>query len=151
MRNTARYSGSVKTSDEIRLANLQRLAGELNADAGHELSGPEFAAAIGVSDVYEWQLRKGKRKKIDEKAARTIERKTGKPRGWLDNDECAWPFVRVDRSRYDALDLADKVFVQDAMNAAISNCEARAGMPPHTGGSTHIAHPLHERSKQFGT
>lgn len=97
------YAASVMTCAEIRLANFQRLLKEFDADEGGAMSGPKFAELLGITPVYVWQLKKGKRAKIDEIAARKIERKLGKPRGWMDNDPTFWPFADIDLDRVQRL------------------------------------------------
>lgn len=48
---------------------------------------------------------------------------------WLLTGRAAWPFEHVDRTRYEALDTTDRVFVQAKLDAAIEDRAARKANP----------------------
>lgn len=110
---------TVKTIEEIRLANFWRLVKELEVELGHEPNDPAVAAAMGLSKVYVWQLRNSKRDKIDSAAARKIEGNMQKEPGWMDADPDAWPFPGIDRSLFDALSPSQKTEIQGLVRRAI--------------------------------
>lgn len=86
----ATYPVWVKTIEAIRLANLSRLAEEFTR--GGLTTDRAVAQALGISAAYLSQMRKGVRAAIGSAAARKIERKAGKPEGWMDTDFDLWPF-----------------------------------------------------------
>lgn len=81
------------------MENYKRLVAEL----GDGVKPPAIASALSISKVYAWQLENGKRLAIDSKAARKMERKIGKPDGWMDNDPDFWPFQTISWDKVAAL------------------------------------------------
>lgn len=127
----------VKTIEAIRLGNFWRLAEELASEAAPEPNDPTIAAAMGLSKVYVWQLRNGKRDKIDSAAARKIEKNMQKPIGWLDADPEAWPFPGIDRELFEALTPEQKTEIQGLVRRSI--LDFRRGEPLHEAVERHHA------------
>lgn len=106
------------------MANYKRLVAELQQVNEGPVRPVDIARALGISKVYAWQLENGKRDAIDSKAARLIERKAGKPEGWMDTDFELWPFPdaslleRVEQLRPD-----QRVEVQGAIRQALAAIE----------------------------
>lgn len=130
MCETLCYSGFVKTIEEIRMENFRRLVEEIERERGHEMNGPEVAKALGLSSVYVWQLRNGQREAIDSKAARKIELKTGRPKGWLDTDTALWPFPGIEFDRYLRLSAEQKLEIQGSVRKMIIDFEESSGELP---------------------
>jgi transcriptional regulator with XRE-family HTH domain len=122
------YPERVKTIETIRLANFRRLVDELKE--GGLSRDNAVATAMGISAPYLSQLGKGVRGSIESDAARKIERKAGKPEGWLDTDFDLWPFpdgellARVERLRPE-----QRIEVQGAMRTAIMALEPNQPPP----------------------
>lgn len=118
------YPLAVKTIEAIRLENYRTVVADLARERGHEINGPEIAAALGLSAVYVWQLSNGKRSSIESKAARKIEQTLGKPEGWLDTDFSLWPFPGIDAARFERLSQQQKTEIQGVVRRMIMDFEA---------------------------
>lgn len=90
-----------------------------------ELGGPSAAArAVGTSDTHLIACGKGRRNIGDDLATR-LERKAGKPLGWMDEDRrSGWPFQGIARERFDALDSEQRIEVQGVVRRMIVDFEA---------------------------
>lgn len=129
-----RYSGWMRTIDEIRLNNFRTLVAELRAEQGAEVGDAEVAASLGISKVYAWQLRTGKRDKIDSPAARKMEKAAQKAVGWLDTDFMLWPFPGIAPDRFDALTRDERIEIQGQVRGWVEKFEsARQSKPLRTG------------------
>ena len=115
----------MRTIEEIRISNYKRLVDELREDLGREPSGKEVADFLGISSAYVSQFKTGARENIDSHAARKMEAKAKKPRGWLDTDFEVWPFPGIDRSRFDALTRSQRDEIQGMVRAALLEFEAK--------------------------
>lgn len=73
----------MRTVEEIRLENYWRLVQELRDELRREPTGADIKALTGISEAYASQLKNKVRSNIDSAAARKMESKSGKPRGWL--------------------------------------------------------------------
>lgn len=111
----------MRTIEETRLANFTRLRDELGTP-----NDQQVADAFGISKVYAWQLRNGKRSSIDSAAARKIERAANKPRGWLDTDFELWPFPGIDASRFQALTHDQRIEIQGLVRIRLEGFEQDA-------------------------
>jgi hypothetical protein len=128
----------VKTIEAVRMANYRRLVAELRGDA-ESIRPVTISRALGISNVYAWQLENGKREAIDSKAARLIERNMGKPEGWMDTDFELWPFPDVDLlARVERLKPEQRIEVQAAMRHALSLLEP--GRAAESGKSSSSSH-----------
>lgn len=133
----------VKTIEAIRMANYRRLVSDLQGDGDVPMRPPDIARALGISKVYAWQLENGKRTAIESKAARLMERKAGKPEGWMDTDFELWPFPdrellgRVERLKHD-----DRVEIQGIIKDKILRLENNS----HSGKSSGYQHGASQRA-----
>lgn len=80
---------------------------------GRDLKDAEVAFELGISKVYAWQLRTGKRESIDSPAARKIEVAAGRPEGWLDTNFKMWPFVLITPEQILTLSEDDRKMVEN--------------------------------------
>lgn len=116
---------AMKTIEAVRLENFRALVREIQGEQDAEPTGQAVGTALGVSSVYAWQLMKGKRAKIDSKAARTMEAAMDKPEGWMDTDFALWPFPDAALlAQVEQLDPTQRIEVQGAMRQAIANLAA---------------------------
>lgn len=113
----------MRTIEEIRLENFHALVKELAKEFGTELGDGDVAAQLGLSKVYVWQLRKGKRSKIESSAARKIEENAEKSIGWMDTDFKLWPFPGIDPGRFDALTYEQRIEIQGAVRERLDRFE----------------------------
>lgn len=127
------YAAQVLTIEQIRLRNYTSLIEELGRERGRDLKDPEVAAALGISKVYAWQIRNGKRSAIDSKAARKMEESAGKPVGWLDTNFDLWPFPGIDAAAFERLTMEQKLEVQGSVRSLLIAFEQRK---PGLGGSS---------------
>jgi len=115
----------MRTIEEIRLENFRALITELQEDLGTpDITAAEISMHFGISSVYAWQLKFGKRDKIDSVAARKIESKYGKPHGWMDTDFKLWPFPDIDQERFASLKGNQKIEIQGQVRGWIEKFES---------------------------
>jgi hypothetical protein len=135
------YPVWVKTIEAIRLANYRRLVREIQGDQ-ESIGPPDVARALGISTVYAWQLGKGKRDKIDSKAARLMEREAGKPEGWMDTDFDMWPFPdKALLARLEKLDEPQRTEIQGVLKERLDRYESNVSTPGKLSGSSSIGSP----------
>jgi len=118
------YPLGMRTIEEIRLENFQGLVRELEAHRGAPLNDSEVAFNLGISKVYAWQLRSGKRTKIDSVGARKIELHAGKAVGWMDTNFKMWPFPGIEPERFNALTYEQRIEIQGQIRERIERFEA---------------------------
>lgn len=132
------YPFLVRTIEQIRLDNFQRLVAELTEEIRRDPTAAEIAAFTGISTVYAWQIQSGKRKSIESKAARRIDRHTQKGEGWMDTDYMLWPFPGIPPSRFETLKRDDVIEIQALVKKALREMEDdRAAQVNKLGGRRH--------------
>ena len=114
----------MRTIDEIRMENYRRLVSKMSGGLSTPPIDAEVALAFGISKVYAWQLRNGKRNSIDSVAARKIERAQNLERGWMDNH---WPFPNLDQSAFDQLEDWQKLEIQGFLREKIASYSRQLG------------------------
>jgi hypothetical protein len=114
----------MRTVEEIRLENYWRLVQELREELRREPTGADIKELTGISTAYASQLKHKVRSNIDSVAARKIESKARKPRGWLDTDFSQWPFPGLERSRFDALTRSQRDELQGIVRRELEQFEA---------------------------
>jgi|GEM_PF-4876405 len=133
------YPDRVLTIEQIRLRNYTSLIEELGRERGYALKDPEVALALGISKVYAWQIRNGKRSAIDSKAARKMEECAGKPVGWLDTNFELWPFPGIDAASFERLNPEQKLEIQGSVRSLLLAFEKQGaqlgGMSSNSGDS----------------
>lgn len=85
----------------------------------------EIATSLGISSVYAWQIKTGKRASIESKAARKIETAVGKPEGWFDTDFDLWPFPGIDQERFAKLLPDEKIEIQGSVRKMMLDFESQ--------------------------
>lgn len=118
------YPDPMRTIEEIRLENYRTLIAELEVELGSEIGDAEVALHLGISKVYAWQLRSGKRSKIESPAARKIEKAAEKPVGWLDTDFKLWPFPGISPDRFDSLTRDERIEIQGQVRGWVEKFES---------------------------
>ena len=111
----------MRTIEEIRLENFRALVTEL---LGEGAGDPDIANTLGISKVYAWQLRTGKRTAIDGKAARKMEMKAEKPMGWMDTDFKLWPFPGIEPQRFAGLSSNQRIEIQGHVRVWVERFES---------------------------
>jgi hypothetical protein len=114
----------MRTIEEIRLENYRALVNQLQAELGGAIGDGDVSAYLGISKVYAWQLRSGKRGKIDSPAARKMEKAVGKAVGWLDTDFKLWPFPGIAPDRYEHLSHDERMEIQGQVRGWMEKFEA---------------------------
>lgn len=118
------YPLGVRTIEEVRLKNFQRLVKELTELLGHEPKPAEIASHLGISKVYAWQLQEGRRDTIESKAARKMEAELEKGFGWMDTDFELWPFPDIPPPRIEGLKPSQRIEIQGLVRDRIEKFEA---------------------------